>query len=636
MTSPNNQTAARRQADIFRDFQAAFAHDRAGRRDRAEALYRKVLQKAPDHADALHLLGVIAHERGRHERAIRLIEQALAILPDHSAAHMNLGNALRAAGRRADAAESYRRAITIQPDYAIAHCNLAAIQNEQSAFEAGLANADRALELAPDLVGAHINRADALCGLRRFDEAEAPLRRALDLMPERAETHSALGAVLSELDRFDEAIACRQRAIALRPSDALLHHALGGTLFQAQQLEASEASYRQALTLVSDFPRSWHGLGNTLLAGGRLEEAVACFRRALAIAPDLAEAYEALAFVRQCASDEVLERLVALSGSPDRPVSDRIASEFALGAFLDNADRYDDAFPHFAEANALSRQQLAQTGERFDPEELGREVGGLTQRCTPALFSAAMGWGSPSELPIFIVGMPRSGTSLVEQIVASHSRVFGVGERKDIFRISEAVLAHNRDKPIEQWDMDFARQLTDAHIARLQAMGGRAARVTDKMPDNIFHLGIVAVLFPMARVIFCRREARDTCLSCYFQQFADGHMFAYDLVDCGRQFLEIERLADHWRHVLPLSMLTVDYEELVGDPEAESRRLIEFLGLDWESACLEFHRTERPVFTAATWEVRQPIYTRSVGRWRYYERHLEPLLEVLAQGCARL
>jgi len=147
---------------------------------------------------------------------------------------------------------------------------------------------------------------------------------------------------------------------------------------------------------------------------------------------------------------------------------------------------------------------------------------------------------------------------------------------------------------------------------------------------------MIAVLLPAARVIFCRREARDTCLSCYFQRFAEGHLFSYDLADCGKQFLEIERLADHWRRVLPLSMLTVDYETLIADPEGESRRLIEFLGLDWEPACLEFHRTERPVFSAASWQVRQPIYSRSVGRWRHYKQHLAPLLGVLAQGDARL
>jgi tetratricopeptide (TPR) repeat protein len=633
MAAPNEQKNARRMADASRDFQAAYAHDQAGRRDRAEALYRKVLQKVPDHPDALNLLGIIAHERGRHGRAIQLIERALAVMPEFPAAHVNLGNALWASGRRADAAESYRRAIALMPGHAVAHCNLAAIENEQGAFAAGLADADRAIELMPDLTPAYINRANALIGQRRSGEAEAAFLRALELIPDRAETHSEFGSVLADLGRFDEAVASHQRAIALRPADALLHRALGTTLLRSQQFEAAEASCRRALSLAPELAKSWLWLGNTLVARGGIEEAMSCFRRGLAIDPDLAEGYEALAFNGQSAGDEAqLERLAALLADPDRLLSDRIAAGFALGNFLDEADRYDEAFAAVAEANALRRRQLADGGDRFDPGAMRNEIDGVIERCTPAMFSAAAEWGNPSELPVFIVGMPRSGTSLVEQIAASHSRVFGAGERKDIGRLCEEVLEQNRDRPIEEWDMDFARRLADEHIARLQGWAGGAARVTDKLPDNIFQLGIIAVLFPAARVIFCRRDARDTCVSCYFQRFAEGNAFSYDLGDCGRRLLETERLAECWRRVLPLSMLTVDYEALIADPEGESRHLIEFLGLDWEPACLDFHRTERPVFTSSMWQVRQPIYHRSVGRWRHYQRHLEPLFEVLAPG----
>jgi Tfp pilus assembly protein PilF len=448
-------------------------------------------------------------------------------------------------------------------------------------------------------------------------------------------TDSHLGAVLTELGRFDEAMTCHQRAIALQPGDALLHHALGRTLLQARELEASEASYRRALSLDRNLAQAWHRLGKTLLVRGRLGEALSCLQRAIAIDPDLAEAHEALAYAGQRAGETQLRRLGALLADPDRPLSDRIAAGFAAGGFLDNAGRYDEAFPHFAAANALHRQQLAEAGERFDPDALAREVDGVIARSTPELLSAAAGWGNPSELPVFIVGMPRSGTSLVEQIAASHSQVLGRGERKDIFRIADAVLARNHARPIEEWDMEFARQLADQHIAHLRRPAGRAWRATDKMPDNVLHLGIIAVLFPAARIIFCRRDARDTCLSCFFQRFGEGNAFAYDLADCARRLVEIERLANHWRRVLPLPMLTVDYEALIADPEGEARRLIEFLGLDWEPACLEFHRAERPVFSASLWQVREPIFNHSVGRWRHYERHLQPLFEVLAAsaGC---
>jgi hypothetical protein len=259
-------------------------------------------------------------------------------------------------------------------------------------------------------------------------------------------------------------------------------------------------------------------------------------------------------------------------------------------------------------------------------------VDDLIELATPDFFSAAASWGSPSQAPVFIVGMPRSATSLVEQIAASHSRVFGAGELHELGEIWETLSTHNRGRAVEKWDAAFARRLADRHVGSLKALGNGAVRIIDKMPDNIFFLWLVAALFPSARMILCRRDLRDVCLSCYFHHFTEGHLYAYDLADCGARALEIDRLGAHWLRVLPFEMLTIDYEKLVSDPEAESRRLIEFLGLEWEPACLEFHRTERPVLTASAWQVRQPLYTRSLGRWCRYEPHLRPLSELVAGG----
>ena len=365
---------------------------------------------------------------------------------------------------------------------------------------------------------------------------------------------------------------------------------------------------------------------------GRFDEALDCFRRALELDPDLPEAHRSLATTGERAGDdEQLRRLQTVLASPERSVLDRVAAGFALGGLLDNADRYDDAFPAFARANALYRQYRAEAGERFDADALRRETDGLIGVGSAEFFSRVGAWGNPSELPVFIVGMPRSGTTLIEQIAASHSQVFGAGERREIGAIATALTAHNTDRAVNAWDPVFARAQADRHAAWLQALGGASVRVIDKMPDNVFTLWLIAALFPSARVILSQRDPRDTALSCYFHKFTDGHPFAYDLADCGHRALEVERLATHWLRVLPLEMLVVDYEELVADPEGESRRLIEFLGLDWEPACLDFHKTQRPVFTASSWQVRQPMFTRSIGRWRHYERHLGPLLEVLAQ-----
>ena len=630
VASEEQKRQSRQRAGRLRTVRAGFAHHQAGRLRRAEALYRKVLQKDPDDANALHLLGVIAYQCGEVGKALRLIARALPGLPDVPDAHLNYGNALREAGRLPEAAASYRRAIALDRDYGMAHNNLAAALNQQEEFVAGLASSERAIALIPEFFGAYVNRADALMGLERFAEVEWPLRRALDLAADRPQTHRDLGWALAKLGRCEEAVACLEQAIALDPHDPTTHFALGTTLYLRRDLPGSEAELRRALALAPHYTAAWHELGTVLRSSGRFDEALMCFRRAVDLDPDWPEAYRSLAVTGQQADEAQLRRLEAVRKNPGRSASDRISAGFALGTLLDNAERFEEAFPCFAEANALHRQQRAEAGERFDIVSLRRQVDDLIELAAPDFFSAAAPWGNPSQAPVFIVGMPRSGTTLVEQIAASHSRVFGAGELHALGEIWKTLSTHNRDRPVEKWDAAFARQLADRHVGSLQALGNGAGRIIDKMPDNIFFLWLIAALFPSARIILCRRDLRDVCLSCYFHHFTDGHSYANDLADCGLRALEVDRLAGRWLRGLPLKMLVVDYEELVDDLEGESRRLIGFLGLEWEPACLDFHLTDRPVMTASAWQVRQPIYRRSVGRWHRYERHLRPLLKTFA------
>ncbi len=624
--------AARQDPRISRDLEAALACHKKGRRDRAEELCRKVLRREPNHADALCLLGTLAHERGRHEYAVQLITQALAQLPNFADAHHNLGHALQALGRLDEAAEHYRAAIALKPDFAAAHSDLAAILARQGSYGAALESAERALELMPDLAEAHINRGAALAFQRRFGEAEAAYRKALSLRPERPGALSDLGHVLTMLKRPEEALEYLRKAAELAPGDAAIRCRIGVAEFFRGDPHASEAACRQAITLDLNSAGAWSGLGAVLRALGRFDEARSCLKHALDLDPELPDAYAGLAILGERADGGAqLQRLRTLLVGPQYPADVRIDAGFALGMLLDNADRYDEAFPCFAQANALYHEAQTASGESHDQAALRRRVDGLIASCTPELYAMVEDSANRSELPVFIVGMPRSGTSLVEQIAATHSRVSGAGELPDLSRIAGMVENHGRGRREEEMDPDFARRLADAYLERLKSLGNGAERVIDKMPDNILQLGLAAVLFPGARVIFCRRDSRDTCLSCYFCRFDQPIPWAYDLAECGLRALEIERLAEHWRRALPLRMLTVDYEALVADLEGESRRLIEFLGLDWEPACLDFYKTERPVLTASGWQVRQPLFTRSIGRWRKYKRHLGPLLEALGK-----
>jgi Flp pilus assembly protein TadD len=532
---------------------------------------------------------------------------------------------------------SYRTAIVLKPEAGLAHCNLSMLLNQQGSFERALDSARRAVALMPEHPTAHLNLACALAGLGRFAEAEPAYRKTLALRPDQAETLSELGLVLTELHRFDEALACHQRAIAQRPGNAVMHHRLGLTLFHAGDPRGAEDGFRRAIVFDANDAATWNMLGQTVRALGRFDEARSAFARALELDPDQPQAAAGFAFIGQSAGDAdaaaQIDRLRAVLADPRRSLTDRAAAGFALGMLFDNADRCDEAFPYFAQGNGLCREWLWSIGERFEPAMLRERVDGLIANCTPALFAALEGGGNPSQLPVFIVGMPRSGTSLVEQIAASHSRVHGAGELREIADIAAALQQHGGDHPGAELDPDFAPRLADSHVAKLQSLAPGKERVIDKTPYNILHLGMIGLFFPGARVIFCRRDPRDTCLSCYFRKFDEPTSWAYDLSDCAHWALETERLAHYWRRVLPLPMLTVDYEAIVADLEGEGRRLIEFLGLDWEPACLDFYRTERPIMTGA-WQVRQPIYDRSVGRWQKYEKHLGPLLQVLAQAGA--
>jgi len=632
MSAHQSRGAPPQNPQIALHLEAALAAHKAGQRDRAERLCRKVLHRAPHQPDALRLLGVIASERGRHEYAVQLLSRALAGPTGSAEARYSLGNALRALRRLEEATSHYRAAIALKPDFAQAHCNLSALLIQRDLHGAALEHATRAAELMPELTEPHLNRGIALARARRSAEAEAALRRALAVQPDNAQALSELCSVLAELGRLDEAEACHLKALDLDPNNPFFHLRLGDAHLLSGDPEGCEAICRHAVSLAPRSAPVWSRLAHILRCLGRFEEARSCLRKALELDPELPHAYVGLAVLGERAGgEEQLRHLRTTLADPGHPTMTRVDAGFALGKLLDNADRYDEAFPCFFQANSLYREFLTASGMGYDRAAFRQHIDGLIETCTSELYATTERDGNPSEMPVLVVGMPRSGTSLVEQIAASHSRVAGAGELRDLGQIVAQLQADAQEKTEE--DPDLARCLRDEYIARLQQIGRGAERVIDKMPDNIITLGMVPLLFPRARVIFCRRDPRDTCLSCYFHRFDQPLVWYTDLVDCGSRALELERLAEHWRRVLPLCMLTIDYEALVADLEGESRRLIEFLDLDWEPACLDFHKTERPVRTASGWQVRQPLFTRSLGRWRKYERHIGPLLEVLAQGA---
>jgi tetratricopeptide (TPR) repeat protein len=625
----------RHRPDLHRHLQAGLAFHRANQVEAAEACYNRVLEYNPKNPDVLNLLGVIAQDRGRPAAAVQLISSALRVRRNFPEALTNLARAQRAAGDPEGAAASARRAIKLAPDLAEAHVQLGRALLDLG-DNAGAAQACRvAAELVPVCLDAYVNLGAALTRAKDYSGAARAYQEAHRLAPRRAETLTDFAVALTELERYEDALRCHVRATALAPHDARVHASHAMTLKRAQDAAAAVSACQRSLTLAPDRIDVLLLLGGCLATLGRFQDAIATYQRILELDPNCAEARRSIVAAGEKETDAAeIARLRALVDDGDVLPRHRVAAGYALGALLDKAADYEGAFLYYAHANKLRRAKRIADGEGFDADELRRYVDATIERFTPALFAATRDWGVCSDVPVFIVGMPRSGTTLTEQIAASHPQVFGAGERPDIGHITARLTAEKREPAGATWDPASIRHEAVTHLNRLRKLGDSFPRIIDKMPDNILYLGVVALLFPAARIIFCKRDLRDVCLSCHFQSFSQGMPWTNDLGDCATRALEIERLAAYWKSVLPLRMHEVCYEHLVANLEGESRRLIEFLGLRWDASCLHFHLTERQVMTASLWQVRQPLYTSSIGRWRHYERHLPPLLARLAQDSS--
>ena len=604
---------------------------RAGRRSAAEDICRQILSVEPREPQAWYLLGVFAAEAGNGAAAVDALRRAIVLHPGHVEAHLVLGDALRATHQHEAAVAALTAAVDLRPGTALAHNRLAAALTDLGDLDRAEAEHWRAIESDPAGPQWQVDLGRLLQLRGRHAAAISVYSATIERSPAFAPAYDARATVLGEHLLADEALADHRRAVELAPSDVTAHLNMARTLTVAGDLAGAEACCRRALAIDPASAAAWESVGRARQAHGRFDDAAAAYRRSLDLGPT-ARVSLLLGRIGRLAGPAELARLRGLADDPRAAADDRVAAGFAVGKALDDADRFDDAFAAYAAANAAFKALAARRGHAFDPNDARQDVPVLVEPFTADYFRDRAGWGEPSDLPVFVVGMPRSGTTLVEQIAASHSRVFGAGERFDIAMLRSRLATPEHGDAPRRWDRSDVAREAGSHLHRLAALGRGADRVIDKMPANIFHLGLIATLFPEARVIVCQRDARDTCLSCFFQRFEQhDHMFSYDLADCGRQHALYARAADHWRRTLPLRSLTVQYEDVVADPPGQSRRLIEFLGLPWEPACLAFHQSDRPVLTASAWQVRQPISTRSVGRWERYQTHLAPLRAALAE-----
>jgi tetratricopeptide (TPR) repeat protein len=492
------------------------------------------------------------------------------------------------------------------------------------------------VDAAPRRLDGHLALAEALYEQRRLTEAAASCREALQLTPADASAHLALAKILRRMRDLPGAIDACRRSVELAQDVADGHRLLGKLLWEAGRPDAARDSLELAIELCPEDVGTAELLGYVWAELGSIDRADSVYRSALQRAPESAVIRYAAARLKTFESPDdtdlqALEKLA--SGESGIDVPRRDALFFALAKAYDDLGEWDRAFDALRHGNELYRRKID-----YDPADVERAADGIISAVDRRLIERLSNLGYDSRRSIFIFGMPRSGTTLVEQIVASHPDVHGGGELDEVERVVGAVpvLSSARLAYPEGVSAllapDLAR-LGELYEARVRRRAPTARRVTDKMATNFFYGGFIHLILPRARFIHCVRDPVDTCFSCYATLFGPGNSWAYDLRETARYYRCYERLMAHWRSILPAgTMLEVSYEDVVADLEGQARRLVSHCGLGWDDACLEFHRTTRPVRTASMAQVRRPLYARSVGRSRNYEPHLAPLLSELGRG----
>jgi tetratricopeptide (TPR) repeat protein len=566
-------------------------------------------------------LGNALFELGQYDQAIECYRSALEIGPDIATLHSNLANALRKLGRLTEAVACCGRAIALDPALKEAHNILGLALASRGEFEEALACYRRALALDAGYVDAVNNLGNALRDLGERRESLAYYSRAVELDPSRAESHCNLGNALFEMQRIGEAAQSYTKALELKPEYGAAHLSLSMALRMQGRADEALLSCEAALAINPDYPEAVALLGELKADRGQFADAQALFQRAISLDPDFPFAYFNVAMHRKMTNDDAawLNRVEALLRRP-LPLRHEISLRYALGKYHDDIKQFEQAFHQYRKANELTKRN----GLVYDAAKLTLHVDQIIADFPAATVRGAQQHGHASQRPVFIVGMPRSGTSLTEQILASHPSVFGAGE---VVFWDGAYESFRQGVLTGVTAADLIPGIAADYLDRFAQLSDSALRVVDKMPPNFMNLGLIHAAFPHARIIHMRRHPIDTCLSIYFQYFLNTHPYANDLDNLLHYYREYSRIMDHWRRTLPAAaLLEIPYESLTADQEFWSRRLVDFVGLPWDPKCLDFHQTDRVVITASKWQVRQRIHTASSGRWKNYQRFVGPLM----------
>lgn len=671
----------------------------AGNVAEARNLFCELCRVEPENAEAWLMAGALHGETGSPDEALSCLNTAIEVAPDYPEAHLTIAHLHKARGSLDTSYESVKRALEIDANYDEAWVFLGAVCCELNRFEEAERASREAIDRWPENFQPHISLATALCSLGRESEAEPLVRTAMTLEGGNHPMVGALlGRILLGKGEYEQAEALIQAALAVVPGDVTLLLNLANIRLGQEDYAAAESGFRSVIERMPQMVDAWTGLGSALQGQSRLKEAEEAYRHAMELDPDslppaynlallqevngeFSEAAESLKTIlvrrpgqldtigalagvleKQGNFDEAIQMLESALSSPDRNVhialafqklcgkmdrcaeavqyleavlatpslspQERAKAYFALGNQYDSEAKYDQAFEQYKQANDLVTQT-------YDPDGYTSYIDEMVRVFSVPAMSGLPVSENRSDQPVFIVGMPRSGTSLVERILSSHSAVYAAGELRNMTELADEVAAlagagASFPAGVGQLTRADVDRLSGKYLEAISAIAGGAARVTDKLPHNFQYIGLIRALFPEAKIIHCVRDARDTCLSCYFQNFFGYHPYTSNLEYLGRHYLDYQRLMAHWRS-LDVPMLEVPYEEMVGDPELWSRKLVDYCGLDWEEQCLRYYESGQATRTASYDQVRQPIYNTALGRWKHYRSHLSPLLEVLGE-----
>ncbi len=596
----------------------------------AEAALRAVIDAAPTFAKPAEDLGYLLLQTGRPADALPFLEQATRLDPSLERAWFDLGKALAQVGRGKEADAAFEKSFELSPERRL--MALAAEHQKEGRREEAERIYRRVLRENPKNVDALRLLALIASDAGQADDAEAMLRRAVELAPDFLLALLDLGRLYKEQDRFADALACFDRMIALEPSQPQAHYQRAATLARASFTPEAIASYRRCLALRPAHPGALLGLGHVLKAVGNYEGSVAAYQACIDAVPGSGESFWSLANLKTYRFDDTtIAEMERRAVGPEVRPSSRVNFLFALGKAYEDRGDFDRAWEQYRAGNEAQRAVVS-----YDPVQTEAMNDRLLAAYTAEFLASHAGSGNPDAAPVYILGLPRSGSTLLEQVLASHGQVEGTSELPYVGRVATSLNRNRGDgvnypEAMRELRPDHIRALGDDYLAlaRMHRRAG-APRFIDKMPNNFPNVGLIALMLPNAKIIDARRHPLDACLSCWRQLFARGQNFTYDLTEIGEYYLQYQRMMDHWAAVLPGRVLTVQYEEVVSDFEPQVRRLLDFCGLPWEDACLRFYESERPVRTPSAEQVRQPIYDRSVGHWKNYEQHLGELVEVIA------